>query len=1618
MRRIPVLVLLSLLILLAACAQEEDPAPSPVAPAPVTPAAATSNPSALPPDTTLTPGPPTAVPVTVVAAVTPSSGSAGEKLRQPLWPQFLRELDFGIAAGNSYGPHALAYHPGLGHVYARTQPAGASMAESGWVTVLDVTSGQVLARIETGPDRYAEGRLALDPVRNLLYALNPSDASATVLDVQDLAMVDSLENLVALTVDSGAGRLYTGGGASLRILDASSREILRETALLPGQTPRLLAAGATAGRLYVVLETAAGHILSLFDLDTLDLLVSSTLPGRVDDLLVDPRQNSLYLTLNDGEHNLLWKVDSYGTLLEESVLGTWSQRTYLALDPEGARLFLVYDAYDHSRVSVIDLHTGEEERSISLDESPAAAVWAAPEGRLLVSQPYANLIRAVDPEGRQVDGLHPTALDLVDVALDTSQGRVYVTDSTGRLHVLDSDTDQEITVLPAAGQIAVDSPHGRFYTGGEGADRVRIFDAEPLAQIGEIRTKAKPVADAFHGGLYLVDRGVFVASLETLTITGVISDTLPQNTGYSPNPTAVDAMVDPGSGRVYATINNGVPGSNAGTYLYVYEPDTYQKVLTDTERSPNYLAIDPVTGRAYVSRIHLAGRSTSLLAGGRRYTARLEGVYGALQVDPQLGLVYLTTGHNGQSQMLILDARNLDVLNSVPVTGTLAALDPERHWLYLTANGSKLQIWSATGGQPPPPLTAPVSQPPDQFAHVFAPVTGSPLIAQDETYALYRSDDGGQSWNQVGGGLPADWLADVVFSPTFAQDQTLFAAVATADRGLGIWRSVDGGRSWRAANKGLNDMAISQLAISPAYATDGTLFATARKGGVYRSTTRGESWEPLTERYRPEGAVGESPGDLVLSPTYTEDQTLFLNHYGLQRSTGGEQWKQVLRHTVESIALSPAFAQDDTLYVWTRRGGLLRSRDGGDTWAAASAGLSLLGYGWGEVLLSPDFERDQTLYFIWTTSQPDRPLQVFRSIDAATSWQRLAGDLPQGAKTVELATDGSALEFHNETEPTERLPLAGLNWQDSGLPPVNEISFDRLVFSPQFETDRTLWALSEGVGILGSEDTGQTWSDTGFPAREATGRLDLAVTPPEQWYAGTSIGLYRSGPNEPWVRVEGGLPAGADTGTPKVVAGGGLRVLVGGPSPAVFVSTDGGTTWTQPIPDLPDGALAQDLVLSPALETDRTAFISILGQDLLRTIDGGPWQEAAPPVDWTSSALQISPLFDRDGLVFVRLDDRWLWRSQDGGETWSDVTGPWGEQAPLTVEPGPMPHLVPVTFSPTYAQDGVILTQAGTRLYRSTDQGTTWRTVYEGDPWHMQVIFSGGEVFLWQGRAISRSDDAGLTWQALPLAPWSESDAGQLLFSPNFAQDRTLLAWAATGQVYLSPDAGRSWREASSGLPPSGARQVTFSPSYAMDGAIYLIPTGPGLYRWTDRNVWLPVTEKIPVSPPATPVSPPTPAATPIFCAIESVFWPGQTAGDTPLGCPQQEAESLMLAEQQFEHGAMIWDSDTRQIYVMENGNRWQVFADTWTPEQPEIDPGLVPPADRIQPKRGFGRVWREQLGGTEAGIGWAITEERPVDGWRQRFDYGMLFWTAPPQGTAYLLYEGGNWEAIPVPGP
>ena len=137
---------------------------------------------------------------------------------------------------------------------------------------------------------------------------------------------------------------------------------------------------------------------------------------------------------------------------------------------------------------------------------------------------------------------------------------------------------------------------------------------------------------------------------------------------------------------------------------------------------------------------------------------------------------------------------------------------------------------------------------------VFVAAEG-PLWSPGGERGLYRTDDGGTTWQAV---LTVDentGVTDVEFDPvdpeimyaaTYGRRRTVWSLLAGGP-GSGIHKSTDGGRTWRRVTTGLPGGDMGKIGIDVSPADRNVVYATIEAGpgerGFYRSTDRGESWE-------------------------------------------------------------------------------------------------------------------------------------------------------------------------------------------------------------------------------------------------------------------------------------------------------------------------------------------------------------------------------------------------------------------------------------------------------------------------------------------------------------------------------------------------------------------------------------------------------------------------------------------------------------------------------------------------------------------------------------------------------------------------------------------------------
>jgi hypothetical protein len=468
--------------------------------------------------------------------------------------------------------------------------------------------------------------------------------------------------------------------------------------------------------------------------------------------------------------------------------------------------------------------------------------------------------------------------------------------------------------------------------------------------------------------------------------------------------------------------------------------------------------------------------------------------------------------------------------------------------------------------------------------------------------------------------------------------------------------------------------------------------------------------------------------------------------------------------------------------------------------------------------------------------------------------------------------------------------------------------------------------------------------------------------------------------------------------------------------------------------------------------------------------------EALPPalpaepaiVTGAVTSILPSPAFVRDHTLLATIDGR-LCRSKDGGQTWEGLRG----GLPVLNMFGPSDgyrYSANAAFSPAYAEDKTI-----------------WAGIYLGDS---------------HGEGVYRSSDSGDTWQPSSVGLY-DLRVQRVVPSPNFGQDRTLLAYARTSEgeaLYRSTNGGDSWnlvlRQTSYDTPPLPRPEEWFgvtgppqfrcdfqgtcersndggetwapldtdsvqldrlvayavSPQFESDGIVYFV-TQANLYRYQEHEgIWsictLPVfgnrdytnalaslataatgedehalfvgsnagefmrfaARELPWNQVWPVPTPPPPTATPCPQGVDARF---ELDVELPhrLGCPAGPGQEVQVAFQPFERGAMFWRGDVRQVIVLQEDNTWSAYEDTWQEGQPERDPDLVPPAGLYQPIRGFGKVWREELGGKAAQIGWATAQERGFSSVIQPFAQGFVL--RGRDGLLYLFFTAGTWETL-----
>jgi photosystem II stability/assembly factor-like uncharacterized protein len=134
---------------------------------------------------------------------------------------------------------------------------------------------------------------------------------------------------------------------------------------------------------------------------------------------------------------------------------------------------------------------------------------------------------------------------------------------------------------------------------------------------------------------------------------------------------------------------------------------------------------------------------------------------------------------------------------------------------------------------------------------------GTDRLYQQNHCGMYRSDDGGRRWDSIEAGLPSTFGFPAAAHPR--DPATLYllplngdiAGRYVPDASAAVWRTRDGGDSWEALREGLPQENVFFGVLRQAMATDrlepaGVYFGT-NTGTLFASADEGESWRRIAE---------------------------------------------------------------------------------------------------------------------------------------------------------------------------------------------------------------------------------------------------------------------------------------------------------------------------------------------------------------------------------------------------------------------------------------------------------------------------------------------------------------------------------------------------------------------------------------------------------------------------------------------------------------------------------------------------------------------------------------------------------------------------------------------------
>lgn len=461
------------------------------------------------------------------------------------------------------------------------------------------------------------------------------------------------------------------------------------------------------------------------------------------------------------------------------------------------------------------------------------------------------------------------------------------------------------------------------------------------------------------------------------------------------------------------------------------------------------------------------------------------------------------------------------------------------------------------------------------------PTNSEVVFAGTKHEGIYKTSDGGQTWEEKNTGLNYKYIASIEIDPL--DPNKMFAIAGEIFGSSFVFKSENGGESWE-EEKSLSDYRTAKaLKIAP---SNPNLVYVAGGTEVFISKDAGKSWSQKKE-FTDVSAIL----DIAVDPKNPDKLIVGYTNGVLLSFDGGDTWKRSVNglgaNGIISLAVDPNNPSIVYAGDWSN-GGIHKSVDYGRTWKSINSGI-----GEGIVLnvhdLTIDPNNSQAIYAAILDGG------IFKTNDGGNHWERINNGLtslnvaqvvisPQNSNIIYAATTKGVNYFDKSEQEDATYGVfksvdGGREWVrvSDGLVDNNVQSIAVHPTNPDI-----VYAGTATGGVFKSQDGGATWTakNNGFAENDNFIQA-IVFNPinPNELYAGINQ-IYKSRLGEErtqFVTDGGAIYKSVDGGenwqkleldehiasVEKIVVDSvnPNNVYVSTHSPGVYKSSDGGVTW-------------------------------------------------------------------------------------------------------------------------------------------------------------------------------------------------------------------------------------------------------------------------------------------------------------------------------------------------------------------------------------------------------------------------------------------------------------------------